>query len=103
MPAVVAVHSLDSYDPESVAAAVHSVLEPFGGMPSLLNGYERVILKPNLLSAREPERCVTTHPAIVEAAGHEVLKAGYRVSIGDSPALRQTSPRVVSPTTSGRS
>ena len=43
------------------------------------------MVKPNLLSAREPERAVTTHPSLVQAVVEEVQKLGATAVIGDSP------------------
>lgn len=48
---------------------------------------DRVLLKPNLLAARDPQRAVTTHPAVVEAVIGFFLDRGCRVFLGDSPAL----------------
>jgi len=47
---------------------------------------ERVLLKVNLLSAREPEKAVTTHPEVVRAVAMAVRRAGGRPYIGDSPS-----------------
>jgi uncharacterized protein (DUF362 family)/Pyruvate/2-oxoacid:ferredoxin oxidoreductase delta subunit len=46
---------------------------------------KRVLIKPNLLAAREPERCVTTHPAVVGAAVDYFRDHGAEVGVGDSP------------------
>ena len=43
------------------------------------------MVKPNLLSAREPERAVTTHPSLVQAVVEEVKELGAIPLIGDSP------------------
>lgn len=47
---------------------------------------DTAFIKPNMLTAKKPERAITTHPAIVEAIVREVQEAGGRVLIGDSPA-----------------
>lgn len=44
-----------------------------------------MLVKPNLLSAREPERAVTTHPSLVQAVVEEVQRLGATPVIGDSP------------------
>ena len=62
------------------------LLEPFGGMESFVKRGDKVLLKVNLLSAREPERAVTTHPEIVRAVAKAVRKVGGKPYIGDSPA-----------------
>jgi len=45
-----------------------------------------VLLKPNLVSATDLDRAVTTHPALIEALVDLVQEAGGNVWIGDSPA-----------------
>jgi len=47
----------------------------------------RVLLKPNLLSARSPGHLACTHPAFVAAAAAWFLDQGAKVAIGDSPAF----------------
>jgi uncharacterized protein (DUF362 family)/ferredoxin-like protein FixX len=65
---------------------IHVLLEPFGGMESFVKRGEKVLLKVNLLSAREPQKAVTTHPETVRAVAKAVKKAGGKPYIGDSPA-----------------
>lgn len=45
-----------------------------------------MLLKPNLLSAKAPERAITTHPEVIAAIGRAVQVLGGKVTIGDSPA-----------------
>jgi uncharacterized protein (DUF362 family)/ferredoxin len=54
-------------------------------MSAIIRRGDRVLIKPNLLSAAHPDRAVTTHPVVVEAVARLVLDAGGRVAIGDSP------------------
>jgi len=65
-----------------------SLLAPLGGMKAFVSRGERVLLKVNLLSGRDPEKAVTTHPAIVSAVAREVRGAGGVPYIGDSPSGR---------------
>ena len=51
---------------------------------------DRVLVKPNLLASREPEKAVTTHPAVVRAALRAVQEAGGEPVLGDSPGGRNT-------------
>jgi uncharacterized protein (DUF362 family)/ferredoxin len=46
---------------------------------------EKIALKVNLLQASEPEKAVTTHPAVVSALGKLIEPTGARVLIADSP------------------
>ena len=43
-------------------------------------------IKPNLLSAKIPEKAVTTHPVIVTIIAEKLIDLGASVTIGDSPA-----------------
>lgn len=78
------------YDPERVEAALAAVLAPLGGMSAFVKPGDRVLVKPNLLASREPEKAVTTHPAVVRAALRSVLDAGGEPVLGDSPGGRNT-------------
>ena len=68
-------------DPE-----IETLLAPFGGMEQFVKKNEKVLLKVNLLSAKAPEKAVTTHPEFVRAVAKAVKKAGGEPFIGDSPA-----------------
>ena len=82
----VAIERCASYSEEDIGAAVTRVLDLV--LADRIREVEgrRVLIKPNLLAAREPSRGVTTHPAVVGAV-IDYLK-GYRaeVFVGDSPA-----------------
>ncbi|MFC1823274.1 DUF362 domain-containing protein [Thermodesulfobacteriota bacterium] len=64
---------------------IETVLKPIGGMQAFVNKGDRVLLKVNLLSAKDPEKAVTTHPEFVRAVAKAVRKAGGDPYIGDSP------------------
>lgn len=71
----------------AVRAAVRESFDLFGGIAALVRPGQRVLLKPNLLSALPAEAGVNTHPSVVRAVAEEALEAGGVVSIGDSPAF----------------
>ena len=56
--------------------ALETLLAPFGGMGQFVKQNEKVLLKVNLLSAKEPEKAVTTHPELVRAVAKASKKAG---------------------------
>jgi uncharacterized protein (DUF362 family)/NAD-dependent dihydropyrimidine dehydrogenase PreA subunit len=64
---------------------IEQLLEPLGGMERFVQKEERVLLKVNLLSAKDPQKAVTTHPELVKAVAIAVRKAGGHPYIGDSP------------------
>jgi uncharacterized protein (DUF362 family)/NAD-dependent dihydropyrimidine dehydrogenase PreA subunit len=67
------------------APGIEPLLEPLGGMEHFVKRDERVLLKVNLLSAKEPEKAVTTHPEFVRAVAQAVGGVGGHPFIGDSP------------------
>ena len=77
----------DDYELSQVRAAIVQLLEPIGGMEAFVRPGERILLKPNMLSAKSPEQAVTTHPVVVRAVAELVREAGGRVAIGDSPGI----------------
>ncbi len=85
MAADVALVRAPDYSVETVRTSVRTVLELLGGIESFVRPGSRVLIKPNLLAAREPERGVTTHPAVVKAVIEEVKRVGGIPWVGDSP------------------
>ncbi len=83
---VVSVVGCDAYELDAIRQAITAVLAPLGGMGRFVRPGMRVLLKPNLLTAANPERAVTTHPAVIQAVAEIVQQAGGEVWIGDSPA-----------------
>jgi len=67
------------------APGIEQLLEPLGGMERFVKRDERVLLKVNLLSAKKPEKAVTTHPEFVRAVAMAVRGVGGHPFIGDSP------------------
>lgn len=83
----VALVKCGSYEHAEVKEAVGKGLELIGGVNSLVKPGEKILLKPNLLAAELPEKCVTTHPAVFKAVAETLMKTGAKISFGDSPAL----------------
>jgi uncharacterized protein (DUF362 family)/Pyruvate/2-oxoacid:ferredoxin oxidoreductase delta subunit len=79
-----------SYVPADIEQAINSSVELIGGLERFVKPGMRVLLKPNLLSAKGPDRAVTTHPEFVAAVARLVRSLGGRVVIGDSPAGAKT-------------
>jgi uncharacterized protein (DUF362 family)/NAD-dependent dihydropyrimidine dehydrogenase PreA subunit len=74
-----------SYDQETVEAALNESLKPFTAEKPLIKPGQKVVLKPNLLQARSPEGAVTTHPALVAEVARWVKRLGAMPVIADSP------------------
>ncbi|MGA3173639.1 MAG: DUF362 domain-containing protein [Syntrophorhabdales bacterium] len=50
----------------------------------------KVLLKPNLLVGKSPNKAVNTHPAFVRTVALMLLRGGCRVFVGDSPGYEST-------------
>jgi len=50
---------------------------------------EKILVKPNLLSAVSPERAVTPHPVVFAALAEALTGMDLTLSYGDSPAMSQ--------------
>ena len=85
MVPTVAVVRCDSYADRTVASAISNALCLIGGMKAFVKPNDRVLIKPNLLSASAPDRAITTHPAVVKAVVREIQAAGGIPIIADSP------------------
>jgi uncharacterized protein (DUF362 family)/Pyruvate/2-oxoacid:ferredoxin oxidoreductase delta subunit len=81
----VAIIRCDTYDLDIVRSAITALLAPLGGIGRFVRPGMRVLLKPNLLSAADLEKAVTTHPAVVQAVAELAQGAGGIALIGDSP------------------
>ncbi|MGC9330198.1 MAG: DUF362 domain-containing protein, partial [Candidatus Hinthialibacter sp.] len=66
---------------------VQRSIDLLGGIESFVKRGDRVLLKPNLLFGRSPEKAVTTHPAVIEATARLALDCGAKVFVGDSPPV----------------
>ena len=83
----VSLQQVTTYDYQSLRSAVERLLAPLGGMAAFVRPGERVLLKPNMLSAKPPEAAVTTHPAVLRAVIELVREAGAVPLVGDSPGI----------------
>lgn len=83
----VVIKKCDDYDNEEVYKAIKESVDLLGGIGAFVKKGERILLKPNLLSAKPPEAAVTTHPAVVRAVLQLVQEAGATPVVGDSPGI----------------
>lgn len=87
---VVSIARCPGYDPDLLQDALDESLRPLGGMQAFVRPGDTVFLKVNLLSKAQPDRAVTTHPALVRAVARSVLAAGGVPAVGDSPGGRNS-------------
>jgi len=83
----VSLQRLSDYQPERVDEQLRALLAPLGGIEAFVKPGQKVLLKPNLLSGKAPDKAVTTHPEILRATIRLVQQAGGIVSVGDSPGV----------------
>jgi len=76
-----------TYDETEVLKALRRSIDLIGGIHSFIKKGDRVLLKPNLLSAKSPEKAVTTHPSVVKGVVQIVQEAGGIPFLGDSPGI----------------
>ena len=82
---VVSVQKTERYEQELVDRAIAAHFEALG-IADDLNPDIKVLIKPNLLTGRDPEKAVTTHPAVLRAVAkwlreHRVT----HITLADSP------------------
>jgi len=82
----VAVIPCEGYGENKVQEAIERGIDLLGGWESFMKPDEKILLKPNLLNRADPDRAVTTHPAVFEAVARNLREKGFRrLSYGDSP------------------
>ena len=84
---LVALIPCESYDNEKVYEAISKGIELIGGIDSLINNNERILVKPNLLSSSNPDKAITTNPSVFGSILRYLKENGYQnITYGDSPA-----------------
>lgn len=83
----VALTRAKGYSYETVRDAVRRQFELLGVQRNELEG-KRIVIKPNLLMKRAPERFTTTHPMVVRCIVEQLLSLGVQaegITLADSP------------------
>ena len=76
------------YDLKEVESFIRENFNDLESSDRRLRPGQKVLLKPNLLRAFKPERCVTTHPVVMEAVCRVLKDLSINdITISDSPAL----------------
>jgi uncharacterized protein (DUF362 family)/Pyruvate/2-oxoacid:ferredoxin oxidoreductase delta subunit len=78
--------SCEDYEYVNVKHAVMRGIEALGGIDKLIGSGKNVAVKPNLIMAKKPEDCVTTHPTVMQAVLEAVIEGGNSAKIVESPA-----------------
>jgi len=86
----VALIRCESYDYNTVKSAIKRGLDLIGGPHKFAAPDEKILLKPNLVSADPPEKCATTHPSVFKAVAEIFMEAGItNLTYGDSPGIHK--------------
>ena len=80
-----------SYDTEQVYESIKTGIQLLGGLDSLIDKQEKILLKPNLLKKAEPDRAVVTHPSVAGAFARLLSEEGCpNVFLSDSCGIGST-------------
>jgi uncharacterized protein (DUF362 family)/Pyruvate/2-oxoacid:ferredoxin oxidoreductase delta subunit len=84
---IVSIIRCQNYDEDEVLEGLRKAIGLLGGIGRFVQKGNRVLLKPNLLYGKVPEKAVTTHPSIVKDMIKIVREGGGIPFIGDSPSV----------------
>ncbi len=85
--AMVALIRCENYDAEKVTQAVSRQFDLLGGIERFVKRGDRVLLKPNFIAPRPPDRSpAQTHPAVILAVATLLKDFGAKPFVADSPA-----------------
>jgi len=85
MKTKVAIVKCKNYERTRVEQAVKAAFDLLGGLNAFVKKGEKVLIKPNILSARLPEDGVCTHLEVIRAVVKSVRDCGAVPCIGDNP------------------
>lgn len=77
----------NSYETKAVNEAIQRGVQLLGGIDKFITPGETILLKPNLVAADPPEKCSTTHPAVMAGLLNLLSKQSITVTYGDSPGF----------------
>ena len=73
---ILSLQKCSTYEQTLVDAAITRLLEPLGGIKAFVRAGHRVLIKPNMLSCKDPDKAATTHPAVIEAVAESAVTPG---------------------------
>jgi uncharacterized protein (DUF362 family)/Pyruvate/2-oxoacid:ferredoxin oxidoreductase delta subunit len=80
----ISVRRCSDYDVHEIFNHISDIYNKTGGPD--VNG-KKVLVKPNILTDDDPAKCISTHPAVVEAMIRFLQSNKATVFVGDSPAV----------------
>ncbi len=85
MKTKVAIVRCKDYERREVERAVKKAFDFLGGIGAFVKSGEKILIKPNMLSARLPEDGICTHLEVIRAVVKLVMDCGAVPWIGDNP------------------
>lgn len=76
-----------SYEPALVQEATRKAIDLIGGITKFVKPESKVLVKPNLLMAKEPEFGIDTHPEVVRAVIKILKEIDCKIFVGDGPSV----------------
>jgi uncharacterized protein (DUF362 family)/Pyruvate/2-oxoacid:ferredoxin oxidoreductase delta subunit len=87
LKSVVSIVRCQRYEEKEVLESLRRSITLIGGIEDFVKPGNRVLLKPNLLYGKPPEKAVTTHPSIIRGLIQIIREAEGIPFIGDSPSV----------------
>ena len=87
MKSKVSVVKCDKYNEKELISGLRNSLDLIGGISYFIKKDDKVLIKPNLLSASTPDTGIDTHPEFVRAAIKIIKETKAKVYLGDSPSV----------------
>jgi uncharacterized protein (DUF362 family)/ferredoxin len=87
MKSRVSIVRCDSYDSLLVQDRARQAVGLLGGISAFVKPGSSVLVKPNLLMAKEPEFGIDTHPEVVRAVIRLLKEINCRIFVGDGPSV----------------
>ena len=87
MNSKVAIVRCKNYEPPLVQEATRRAIDLLGGITNFIKPQSKVLVKPNLLMAKEPEFGITTHPEVVRSVIKFLKDIECQIYLGDSPSV----------------
>ena len=88
MKSKVLLRKIDSYHLDPIEVFVRESINLLENSHQLFSTGKKVLLKPNLLRGFASEKCVTTHPILIEAVCRVLKDLGVsQIDLSDSPAI----------------
>lgn len=86
MKSQVAIVQCSNYNFDLVEEKTRELINLLGGIKEFIKPKSKVLLKPNLLLAIEPEKGVTTHPVLIRAVIKILKEINCDIYVGDNPS-----------------